>query len=78
MPTTGRVGRPTPVQQDVADPVLCDYADIVAEPIESSAGSIWTAMVVDYPFHSFSHIGVYYGARDWPGKKQHVKGADFL
>lgn len=30
-------------------------------PLPSASGSIWSAITVDYPYHSFSHIGLYYG-----------------
>lgn len=38
-----------------------------ADPLEWTAGSIWNAYVVDYPYHSFSHIGIYYGKPDTTG-----------
>lgn len=31
------------------------------DPLPSGGGSIWSAITVDYPYHSFSHIGLYYG-----------------
>lgn len=30
-------------------------------PLTMSEGNIWGAIVLDYAYHSFSHIGVYYG-----------------
>lgn len=35
--------------------------DLVAEPLLLSSGSIWTALNIDYPGHSFSHLGVFFG-----------------
>lgn len=30
-------------------------------PLPVGGGSIWSAITLDYPHHSFSHIGLYYG-----------------
>lgn len=30
-------------------------------PLPIGGGSIWSSIIVDYPYHSFSHIGLYYG-----------------
>lgn len=35
-------------------------SNLRAEPLEHSSGVIWTAVNVDYPSHSFSHIGLFY------------------
>lgn len=38
------------------------YLDLVAENLKGlPKGVIWTAICVDYPGHSFSHIGLYFG-----------------
>jgi glycosylphosphatidylinositol transamidase len=36
-------------------------ADLEAEPLKLTTGSIWASLGLDYPHHSFSHIGLYYG-----------------
>lgn len=48
----GRLG------QDLIDPLS---SDLVAEPLELTTGPIWAALNLDYPHHSFSHIGIHYG-----------------
>ena len=35
--------------------------DLVAEPLALPSGVIWTALSIDYPGHSFSHLGVFFG-----------------
>lgn len=35
--------------------------DLNAEPLELASGVIWTALNVDYPSHSFSHLGLFFG-----------------
>ncbi|KAL1717464.1 Gaa1-like protein [Schizophyllum commune] len=35
-------------------------SNLIAEPLELSSGVIWTALNVDYPGHSFSHLGLYF------------------
>ncbi|KAL1744567.1 Gaa1-like protein [Schizophyllum fasciatum] len=35
-------------------------SNLVAEPLELSSGVIWTALNVDYPGHSFSHLGLFF------------------
>ncbi|EJD54545.1 Gaa1-domain-containing protein [Auricularia subglabra TFB-10046 SS5] len=35
-------------------------SNLRAEPLEHSSGVIWTAVNIDYPGHSFSHIGLFY------------------
>jgi len=34
-----------------------------AEPLELTSGVIWTALNIDYPGHSFSHLGIFFGER---------------
>jgi len=34
--------------------------NIQAEPLRLSSGVIWTALNIDYPGHSFSHLGVFF------------------
>jgi len=36
-------------------------ADMGSEPLEFTSGVIWTALCIDYPGHSFSHLGFFYG-----------------
>lgn len=31
------------------------------EPLELTSGVIWTALNIDYPGHSFSHLGMFFG-----------------
>lgn len=38
--------------------------DMQASELELSSGVIWVALNVDYPGHSFSHLGIYHGNRD--------------
>jgi hypothetical protein len=35
--------------------------DLNAESLRLSSGVIWTALNVDYPGHSFSHLGMFFG-----------------
>ena len=35
--------------------------DLHAEPLKLSSGVVWTALNVDYPGHSFSHLGLFFG-----------------
>ncbi|KZV99283.1 Gaa1-domain-containing protein [Exidia glandulosa HHB12029] len=35
-------------------------SNLVAEPLELSSGVIWTALNIDYPGHSFSHLGLFF------------------
>jgi glycosylphosphatidylinositol transamidase len=35
--------------------------DLQVEPLTLSSGVIWTALNIDYPGHSFSHLGVFFG-----------------
>ena len=36
-------------------------ADMNADYLELTSGVIWTALNIDYPGHSFSHLGVFFG-----------------
>ncbi|KAF8587402.1 Gaa1-domain-containing protein [Ramaria rubella] len=37
-----------------------DQTNLVAERLSLHSGVIWTALAIDYPGHSFSHLGVFY------------------
>ncbi|KAG9126667.1 Glycosyl phosphatidyl inositol protein transamidase complex subunit [Ceratobasidium sp. 392] len=37
-----------------------EHANIDTQPLELLSGVIWTALCIDYPGHSFSHLGVYF------------------
>ncbi|KAF8480712.1 Gaa1-like protein [Gautieria morchelliformis] len=37
-----------------------DQSNLDAEPIKLHSGVIWTALAIDYPGHSFSHLGIFY------------------
>jgi len=37
-------------------------SDLRADPLTLSSGVIWTALNIDYPGHSFSHLGVFFGS----------------
>ena len=46
--------------------VLCGlsvdfYIGLTREPLKLTSGVIWTALNIDYPGHSFSHLGVFFG-----------------
>lgn len=34
---------------------------LVTEPLEFQSGVVWTALNIDYPGHSFSHLGLFFG-----------------
>lgn len=36
-------------------------SDMVADRVTLPSGVIWTALNVDYPGHSFSHLGIFHG-----------------
>jgi hypothetical protein len=36
--------------------------DLVSDRLELTTGAIWAGLCIDYPYHSFSHLGVYFGA----------------
>jgi hypothetical protein len=42
--------------------------DLDAEPLELASGVIWTALNIDYPGHSFSHLGLFFGKSTILGK----------
>ncbi|PFH54211.1 hypothetical protein AMATHDRAFT_135962 [Amanita thiersii Skay4041] len=35
-------------------------SNLLAEPLYLSSGVVWTALNIDYPGHSFSHLGIFY------------------
>ena len=37
------------------------FLGLQAEPLNLYSGVIWTALNIDYPGHSFSHLGVFFG-----------------
>ncbi len=37
-------------------------SDLQTEPLTLTSGVIWTALNIDYPGHSFSHLGIFHGA----------------
>src|SRR5882757_8927056 len=41
--------------------IIYPFAGLQAEPLSLSSGVIWTALNIDYPGHSFSHLGVFFG-----------------
>lgn len=41
--------------------VTCAWSDLHADPLPLTTGPIWAAVNLDYPHHSFSHIGLYFG-----------------
>jgi glycosylphosphatidylinositol transamidase len=41
--------------------ILSRFSDLEAEYLSLSSGVIWTALNIDYPGHSFSHLGVFFG-----------------
>ena len=36
-------------------------SDMYADPLQLASGVIWTALNIDYPGHSFSHLGIFWG-----------------
>jgi hypothetical protein len=45
------------------DDISCSLiSDMDAEYLKLSSGVIWTALNIDYPGHSFSHLGVFFGS----------------
>jgi glycosylphosphatidylinositol transamidase len=38
------------------------HVDLDVEPLSITSGVVWTALNIDYPGHSFSHLGVFRGA----------------
>ena len=43
------------------DDFLYNHVDQGIEPLSIASGVIWTALNIDYPGHSFSHLGVFRG-----------------
>ena len=39
----------------------CKKIDLDVQPLEFMSGVIWTSLNIDYPGHSFSHLGVFHG-----------------
>ncbi|KAL4247302.1 GPI transamidase component Gaa1 [Abortiporus biennis] len=37
-----------------------EQSNLLADPLKLSSGVIWTALNIDYPGHSFSHLGVFF------------------
>lgn len=37
------------------------HIGLTREPLKLTSGVIWTALNIDYPGHSFSHLGVFFG-----------------
>ena len=37
------------------------FTDLVTEELRISSGVIWAALNIDYPGHSFSHLGIFVG-----------------
>ncbi|BGP03344.1 GPI transamidase component GAA1 [Rhodotorula toruloides] len=52
-----------------------DYgqSNLVTEPLKLTTGPIWAALNLDYPHHSFSHIGIHY-----EGANGHMPNLDFI
>ncbi|BGP43392.1 Glycosyl phosphatidyl inositol protein transamidase complex subunit [Rhodotorula kratochvilovae] len=48
-------------------------SNLRAEPLRLTTGAIWAALNLDYPHHSFSHIGIYY-----EGANGHLPNLDFI
>ncbi|KAF9647556.1 Gaa1-domain-containing protein [Thelephora ganbajun] len=44
-----------------------------AEPLQLTSGMIWTALDIDYPGHSFSHLGIF-----WEGLNGRLPNQDIL
>ncbi|GAA5820224.1 hypothetical protein JCM3770_006066 [Rhodotorula araucariae] len=48
-------------------------SNLDAEKLRLTTGAIWAALNLDYPHHSFSHIGIYY-----EGANGHLPNLDFI
>ncbi|GAA6039388.1 hypothetical protein JCM8097_002829 [Rhodosporidiobolus ruineniae] len=48
-------------------------SNLKAEPLQLTTGPIWAALNLDYPHHSFSHIGIYY-----EGANGHLPNLDYI
>ncbi len=42
--------------------VLNGHVGLDVEPLSITSGVVWTALNIDYPGHSFSHLGIFRGA----------------
>ena len=42
--------------------LLNGHVGLDVEPLSITSGVVWTALNIDYPGHSFSHLGVFRGA----------------
>jgi glycosylphosphatidylinositol transamidase len=52
--------------------------DLDAEPLALASGVIWTALNIDYPGHSFSHLGLFFGRGSPPSKARKINSRVFL
>lgn len=41
------------------------FSDLKTDRLKIRTGPIWAALNIDYPYHSFSHIGIHYGKLDF-------------
>ena len=41
--------------------LILPLSDLQADELELTSGVIWTALNIDYPGHSFSHLGIFHG-----------------
>ncbi|KAF9791259.1 Gaa1-domain-containing protein, partial [Thelephora terrestris] len=48
-------------------------SSVYAEPLQLTSGVIWTALNIDYPGHSFSHLGIF-----WEGLNGRLPNQDLL
>ncbi|GAA5912350.1 hypothetical protein JCM6882_002568 [Rhodosporidiobolus microsporus] len=48
-------------------------SNLQAEPLKRTTGPIWAALNLDYPHHSFSHVGIFY-----EGANGHLSNLDFV
>ncbi|KAM0752508.1 Gaa1-like protein [Meredithblackwellia eburnea MCA 4105] len=47
--------------------------NLEVEPLSITTGPIWATLNIDYPYHSFSHVGLFY-----EGANGHLPNLDFL
>ncbi|KAM0785986.1 hypothetical protein ACM66B_006804 [Microbotryomycetes sp. NB124-2] len=50
-----------------------EQSNLAEEPLSLSTGGIWAALNLDYPHHSFSHVGLFY-----EGTNGHLTNLDFV
>jgi hypothetical protein len=50
------------VQKLLHQATLLACLGLEAQRLELTSGVIWTALNIDYPGHSFSHIGLFFGS----------------